>query len=395
MSALMSALVSVVACTSHVDTAPRKVDSKKEEPASKRPVADSARSEDAAKVDPRAKELADAQERSDISGDEEVRLFPTFVARIKTGEYTGRMEGWIYEPEEEDTLRETLIAGLERTLGGGEELRAGLAVKRMRPFIYDNERGEHVEVLLGQEIVPASVSTKAGRFYLPLILILADSAEKWEIAAKPINKKGDGRDFSAPVYVLPTTGRIIISDIDDTIKDSNVRDKKALLRSTFLEPFRPVPGMAAVYKAWLEGSPGAGHLHFVSASPWQLFGPISEMVEGESFPDATYTLRTFRVDLMESMEILTATDIYKRRGINAVLGPLPQWKAVLVGDSGELDPEIYGDIARSRPEQVEKIFIRDVTGQSRDDERYTKAFADLPADCCVIFTEAKELPSSW
>jgi phosphatidate phosphatase APP1 len=57
---------------------------------------------------------------------------------------------------------------------------------------------------------------------------------------------------------------------------------------------------------------------------------------------------------------------------------------VLVGDSGEHDPEIYGAIARAHPTQVRGILIRDVTGEGRGAPRYGKAFAGIPVEQWLI-----------
>ena len=66
---------------------------------------------------------------------------------------------------------------------------------------------------------------------------------------------------------------------------------------------------------------------------------------------------------------------------------------VLVGDSGEIDPEIYGFIARQYPKRVHRIFIRAVKGEKKDDERFTKAFEGISKEKWSIFTDPlQELP---
>ena len=66
---------------------------------------------------------------------------------------------------------------------------------------------------------------------------------------------------------------------------------------------------------------------------------------------------------------------------------------VLVGDSGERDPEIYGNVARLYPKRVLRIFIRAVKGEKPDDERFIKAFKGVPRDKWLIFTNpVRDLP---
>ena len=67
---------------------------------------------------------------------------------------------------------------------------------------------------------------------------------------------------------------------------------------------------------------------------------------------------------------------------------------VLVGDSGEKDPEIYGFIARKYPKRVHRIFIRAVKGESARNERFLKAFEGVPQEKWSIFTDPLyELPT--
>ena len=63
-------------------------------------------------------------------------------------------------------------------------------------------------------------------------------------------RNGDQRVFIGDVSLFGKAGMTVISDIDDTIKITQVRDRRAALRNTFLEPFAPVPGMAKVYSGW-------------------------------------------------------------------------------------------------------------------------------------------------
>ena len=66
---------------------------------------------------------------------------------------------------------------------------------------------------------------------------------------------------------------------------------------------------------------------------------------------------------------------------------------VLVGDSGERDPEIYGNVARMYPKRVLRIFIRAVKGEKDDDARFLKDFKDVPRDKWMIFRDpVKDLP---
>ena len=70
------------------------------------------------------------------------------------------------------------------------------------------------------------------------------------------------------LLLVPPEGLSIISDIDDTVKVSNVLNKRELLANTFLREFTPIEGMAALFRRW--GRAHGAVFHYVSASPWQL-----------------------------------------------------------------------------------------------------------------------------
>src|SRR5690625_5563263 len=75
------------------------------------------------------------------------------------------------------------------------------------------------------------------------------------------------------IRLLKPEGVSVISDIDDTIKITDIpAGRSVVLENTFFKPFQAVPGMAERYQE--DGAEVA--FHYVSGSPWQLYRPISE-----------------------------------------------------------------------------------------------------------------------
>jgi hypothetical protein len=75
--------------------------------------------------------------------------------------------------------------------------------------------------------------------------------------------------------------------------------------------------------------------------------------------------------------------------IETLLATFPDRDFILIGDSGEADPEIYGDIARRHPDQVRAILIRNVTAERADDSRYVDgAFKELSPNLWLLFDGA-------
>jgi len=65
----------------------------------------------------------------------------------------------------------------------------------------------------------------------------------------------------------------------------------------------------------------------------------------------------------------------------------------LIGDSGEQDPEIFGKIAREHPNRIVAIFIRNVTGEEADGERFRTALEGIARERWNLFRRPEELES--
>jgi phosphatidate phosphatase APP1 len=92
------------------------------------------------------------------------------------------------------------------------------------------------------------------------------------------------------------------------------------------------------------------------------------------------------------LNIVSSPDRYKLRSIETLLQQLPQRRFVLVGDSGQHDPEVFGELARRFPRQVQQVFIRDV-GRSTP-ARFEAAFGGLDRTTWRVFSDPSTLPHS-
>ncbi|KAG0069616.1 hypothetical protein BGZ89_002506 [Linnemannia elongata] len=165
------------------------------------------------------------------------------------------------------------------------------------------------------------------------------------------------------VNLVDPEGISIISDIDDTIKETDiVAGARIILRNTFLNDMMDVPGMAKVYKNWWKQ--GAA-IHYVSNSPWQLIPSLLEFFHTHKFPPGSAHLRLH--DSVLKTYFMTPGE-NKRKSIREILSDFPGRKFILVGDSGEIDMEIYTEMAIAFPEQVFRIFIRDITSAKLKEE---------------------------
>jgi phosphatidate phosphatase APP1 len=188
--------------------------------------------------------------------------------------------------------------------------------------------------------------------------------------------------------LIEPRGLSVISDIDDTIKISDVTNRRELLANTFLREYKPVAGTSELYRWW------ATHevrFHYVSASPWQLYGPMSDFLAAHKFPGGSMHMKVFRLKDRSALGLLAAQQQYKPEVIAKIMSDFPRRRFVLVGDSGEQDPEIHGALARERKEQVARIFIRHIGSQKTMGARYEAAFKGVPRETWHVFTDVATL----
>lgn len=325
-----------------------------------------------------------------LKSDEELELFPVVAKRTLNG-WSLELHAWVYEPEIDSIRRSLAISVLAESLGlSNDDTGSDVFAKRARVFLVDNERKKEISVALcGRRFDLAPTGPDGHSRTILQLPAEALTGEPEPVTA--ILDEGDTREFVGCVYPLLPEGVSVISDIDDTIKISNVRDKKALLSNTFLKEFVAVPGLAQAYKRW-EGL-GAS-FHYVSASPWQLYSSLADFFKTATFPLGSVHLKQFRLKDASFLSLFQDPIEYKTAIIQELLSSAPGRRFVLVGDSGEKDPEVYAKTIGNWPSQISHIYIRDVTGEERESVRYQKTCKDVPADRWSLFTDPTMLPES-
>lgn len=323
---------------------------------------------------------------SKLKSDEAIIFFPTAAhLDASDGHWVVPLHAWVFEPVHESLLLDSTLNALAWTLEIEDDVRRSEIFRdRARWFLVDNERGKTVVVdgFTGQSVGqsgPDGHIESTLRFKSPG---MADGT--WQPYKADMRLTG-GRLFHGAAQFVRPEGVSVVSDIDDTIKISEVTDKKKLLENTFLKPFRAAPGMAAAYQRL---SARGAVFHYVSSSPWQLFPPLRDFMSGADFPGGSFHLRRFRLKDESFFKFLQSSEHSKPPVIAELLARWPKRQFILIGDSGEHDPEIYAGIARANPGRIRHIYIRDVTGQDAGDARYAQSFAGLPEGSWTVFTDA-------
>jgi len=186
----------------------------------------------------------------------------------------------------------------------------------------------------------------------------------------------NNRIFSGKIQLIEAKGVSIISDIDDTIKITEVYNgRKTMLINTFNRPWEAAPGMSAFYRKLNKSDT---RFHYLSGSPWQLFPVLDEFLGGNSFPSGSFHMKEFRANPAspEFWDFIasSSTQELKKGVIKDIMTSYPNRQFILIGDSGEHDPEIYGWAAGTYPDQVREIYIRNVTQEVFGNKRMIESF---------------------
>jgi len=330
-------------------------------------------------------------QETNLKEDEQIVFYPSIAQRVpgQTNVWRAEIRGGVFEVEKWRLLIGAFRKAIEIKSDDLTAEENTFFTNRARLFLVDNERRKGVYIRLGTNSVFVGTSSANGKFSGKVTFTHTTNSDFHAIIPR-----GDTRHFSGRIFPLEEEGVSVISDIDDTIKVTQVLNRKAMLRNTFLREFEAVPGMAEFYQCLARSNHAA--FHYISASPWQLYEPLANFTRSNGFPAGMFELKQFRWKDRSFFSLFADPEKYKPTVIEPLLRQFPKRKFILIGDSGERDPEVYGALARKFPEQVIQIYIRDVTGESTNAPRYREAFRNMPSEHWQIFREPTEikLPSS-
>ena len=190
----------------------------------------------------------------------------------------------------------------------------------------------------------------------------APREQPFALGALPIQASAGSVSGEGTVLVVADDAPfLVISDFDDTAAVSNVQSKKTMLKTALMDDDSTQPaveGMADFYSCLARGSPSPGFA-FVTGSPVEYGARLQAFLSRHRFPAAALLLRHLSPKTLSG---------FKEPVLRSLLSRFPQ-KVVLIGDSGEKDPEVYAALRAEFPKRVAAIFIRDV-GKSAQASRF-------------------------
>lgn len=198
--------------------------------------------------------------------------------------------------------------------------------------------------------------------------------ELWHHVDLRLQAKGEVEVERGEVFIPPATARfVVISDIDDTVMLTGVVNKARMIWNLFFqeaESRTAFPGVAAFYRALHHGKAGdeKNPMLYVSRAPWSIYEVLERFFNLHRIPTGPVLfLREWGLTLQRPLPRRARG--HKRDLIESMLRRYDQLPFILVGDSGQRDPEVYAEVVRDFPGRVLAVYIRNVTkGGSRDEE---------------------------
>lgn len=163
----------------------------------------------------------------------------------------------------------------------------------------------------------------------------------------------------------------IVSDIDDTILISHatqIGKKFWLSVSKNAYTRRPFPGVSELYEVLTNS--GTHPVFYVSSSDWSLNDLIKDFLKYRKLPNGVLLLKDLHINLRNVWKSGGGSHTHKYDKISLLMSLYPAMKFILIGDSGQHDPEIYASIIKRNPGRVLIVYIRQLKKKdfNRQDE---------------------------
>lgn len=188
---------------------------------------------------------------------------------------------------------------------------------------------------------------------------------------------------------------IVISDIDDTLVHSFIKNKLRKFRTlmfTTMEKRKAVANMQELIKGFT--ARGAVPM-YLSNSEQNLYPLIYRFLKHNDFPPGPLFLKQMRKlwDVVMNVKF-PPKNIHKTITMEEILSLFPGKKFILMGDNTQQDVSIYLSAAEKFSDSIRCIIIRRVIDKKSDEVLIAKAQGYLKANG-IRFYYADEFPASW
>ena len=212
----------------------------------------------------------------------------------------------------------------------------------------------------------------------------------WHSVELSLDHPVDERASTTGEFFTPTQSASfgVISDIDDTVVYTGVANTLKMMWRLFAQgaDARVIfPGVPALYQGFENGPSGnqGNPLIYVSRGPWSIYQVLVEMFRMHRIPNGPILI--LREWGMKRGSILPRrAREHKLDAIRHVMSLYDELEFVLVGDSGQHDPETYTRILKEHPNRILSIYIRDVSANPERSEVIARLAEEARSAGCEL-----------
>lgn len=199
------------------------------------------------------------------------------------------------------------------------------------------------------------------------------------------------------VLVPPPSAQFgVISDIDDTVVHTSATHLIKMARTVYLGNALtrlPFKGVAAFYRALHKGPRGdaVNPMFYVSSSPWNMYDLLSDFFQLNDIPIGPILfLRDWGISETEFLPVRHRA--HKIEAIHKILDVYTHLPFILIGDSGQEDPEIYHEVVHSYPDRILAVYIRNVSRRLQRPDAIRVLAEDVVAAGSTLILAEDTLP---
>jgi phosphatidate phosphatase APP1 len=187
---------------------------------------------------------------------------------------------------------------------------------------------------------------------------------------------------------------VVVSDIDDTLLHSFIRNKFRKLRTLLFTPVEKRGAVKNMRALLSDAVQQGGAVFYLSNSEQNLYPLIYRFLLHNKFPAGPLFLKQLRklrdVFLLRK---IGAPGIHKLKMLDQILALFPDKQFALVGDNTQLDLSIYLAASEKYPDNIRYILIRKVRQSRAAQALVEKAKTRLQEQLITLYYD-ENLPSS-
>lgn len=208
------------------------------------------------------------------------------------------------------------------------------------------------------EIAGQTIHTRTDRGgYIDELVLDHGLAPGWH-EARIVPRAGEA--VTAPVLIIDPEAKFgLISDVDDTIVVTWLPRTVLAAWNSFVlrtNTRQPVPGMSEFYAELLKEHPNAP-VFYLSTGAWNTLPAMQEFIRDNRLPTGPLLMTDWGPT---PTGLFRSGQEHKKTQLRNLIIMFPQIRWMLVGDDGQHDPYIYGELAREHPRRVAGIALREL-----------------------------------